>query len=254
MTAQQSPWVLRFEPRPQAALRLFCFTHAGGSPFMYSPWLPLLPPSVELCAVLLPGRERRLAEAPFTRMEPLLEALVPALLPHLHPPFAFFGHSLGALVAFEVARALRRQGAPAPARLLASGRSAPRFTPQETHLALLPDAEFIAQLGKRYNGIPPQILKEPELMRLFLPVLRADIQVAAFYNYVPEPPLDVPISAFGGLQDVGVSAERLEAWGEQTSASFESRLFPGDHFYIQPQRIPLVAAVTAALRRDVSHW
>jgi medium-chain acyl-[acyl-carrier-protein] hydrolase len=118
----------------------------------------------------------------------------------------------------------------------------------------LPDAEFIAQLGKRYNGIPPQILKEPELMRLFLPVLRADIQVAAFYNYVPEPPLDVPISAFGGLQDVGVSAERLEAWGEQTSASFESRLFPGDHFYIQPQRIPLVAAVTAALRRDVSHW
>src|SRR5438552_2333015 len=150
-------WVLRPRPDPRARLRLFCFPYAGGGASQFRTWAEGLPPEVELCPVQLPGREGRLRETPFTRIAPLVAALVTALRGYLDTPYAFFGHSLGALVGFELARALRRTGGPGPRGLLVSAYRAPDLPDPDPPLHLLSSPAFWDEL-RRLNGTPPEVL------------------------------------------------------------------------------------------------
>jgi medium-chain acyl-[acyl-carrier-protein] hydrolase len=229
-------WIACRKPNPQARLRLFCFPYAGTGASIFRTWSDGLPADVEVCPVQFPGRGTRLMETPFTQLSPLVDALAQALVPLLDKPFAFFGHSLGALVGFELARQLRRQSGAQPVRLFVSADRAPQIPHRERPIHALPEGEFLVEL-RRLNGIPGKVLEEAELMQIMLPVLRADFAVYETYVHSTEPPLNCPISTFGGLQDHRVSRGDLEAWRDQTSGSFSLRMFPGDHFFwntIQP--------------------
>jgi medium-chain acyl-[acyl-carrier-protein] hydrolase len=188
---------------------------------------------MELCAVQLPGRENRLRESPFTRMSDAVERVAEALEPHLDLPFALFGHSMGAILCFELARHLRNRYGVEPIHLFVSARRAPQFPDPLPPLHRLPDARFIAEIDRRYNGLPREVLANMELMELLLPVLRADVQMIETYAYEPGLPLDCPITAFGGLGDIDLRVEDLDGWHAHTNSCFETKLFPGEHFFIQ---------------------
>lgn len=237
------PWLAGLRPNPRARLRLCCLPHAGGGASLYRRWADLLPQDVEVCPVQLPGREGRFREPAFTRMPALTQALAQALRPCLDRPFAIFGHSMGALVGFEVARLLRRHYGLEPAHLFVSGHAAPQLPPDHVAIHALPDEAFRQEL-RRLNGTPQAVLDHTELMETLLPTLRADFAVCETYAYEAEAPLGCPITAFGGLQDGRVSRSGLDAWRAQTSAAFHARMLPGDHFFAhtaQPLLVEMVA-------------
>lgn len=238
-------WIGRPRPNPAARLRLFCFPYAGGGASVFSTWPRQLPEQVELCAIRLPGRETRLSERPFDRLTPLVQALATGIAPWLTKPFAFYGHSLGALVSFELARELRRRGAPQPHRLLVSGRRAPHL-PGPAPVYNLPDPEFLSWI-RALGGTPEEVLREPELLAMFLPILRADVAVNEAEPFVAEPPLDCPISAFGGLEDERAQRAELEAWRELTRGPFTLEMFPGGHFFLRSARDLFLRSVAAHL-------
>jgi medium-chain acyl-[acyl-carrier-protein] hydrolase len=204
-----------------------------------------MPDTVEVCPVQLPGREARLMEAPFNRLSTLVQAAAQALLPYLEKPFAFFGHSMGALVSFELARQLRRQHDLAPAYLFVSGRLPPQMADHSGPTYDLPDAQFMEML-LNLNGTPKEVLEHPALMELMLPMLRADFEVCQTYRYVEELPLNCPLTVFGGLQDE-TDRKSLETWREQTTASFSLRMLPGDHFFLHTAQTQLIRIVAQEL-------
>lgn len=240
-------WVKCFGPRPAARLRLFCFAHAGGGATAYRLWSAGLPADIEVRAVQLPGRETRLHEPALRRMDAIVEALVPALRDEFDRPFALFGHSMGAMVASELTHRLAELGLPLPRHLFVSGRRAPRCIEPDAPLHPLPDTAFIAELNRRYGGIPAEVLAHEELVQLLLPALRADLEALETAARPPRPPLPVPISAYGGLDDSRANRELLEPWRHETQASFRLRMFPGDHFYLQPRRHDLLADLAITL-------
>ena len=183
---------------------------------------------------------------PYPQLQPLVEAIAQALLPYLNQPFALFGHSMGGLISFELARLLRRQYNLSPEHLFVSGRCAPHILDPDSPIHALPDAEFIAEL-RRLNGTPEAVLQNQELMQLLLPILRADFAMLETYVYHSEPPLTCPITAFGGLQDVEVNSADLEAWQVQTIAPFLLQLFPGDHFFLHTAHSQLLKTISQQL-------
>ena len=211
--------------------RLFCFTYAGGAASIYRDWSNKLPPSIEVHAFQFPGHGNRMRDPLFKRVQPLVESVAQELMPKLEGSFAFFGHSMGAIVSFELAQLLRRENKPGPAHLFLSGRPAPHLTEKEAPTYDLPEPEFIEEL-RRMQGTPNEVLEHPELMSMLSPILRADLEVCQTYEYEPRPPLDCPITAFGGLQDEEVSREQLEGWRDYTTSSFTARMFPGNHFFL----------------------
>jgi medium-chain acyl-[acyl-carrier-protein] hydrolase len=235
-------WITCPKPNAQAKLRLFCFPYAGGAAWNFRTWHCDLPANVEVCPLELPGRGTRILSSPFTRMEPLVEAIAIALQPYLDKPFAFFGHSMGGLVSFEVSRFLRREWGILPLQLFVSGRRAPQVPNSHSLIHDLPETEFLEKL-RALNGTPAEVLEHKELMELMIPILRADFAVLETYLYTQEPPLACPIAVFGGLQDRDVSAIDLEAWREQTSDSFQLKLFPGDHFFLNSARSLLLQSL-----------
>lgn len=242
-----TPWLQRFVPRPHARARLFCFHYAGVGASVYRLWPAALPADLEVCAVQLPGRGNRLREPALPSIPALVEALLPELRPQLDLPFAFFGHSMGAVLASEVARALHRHG-PTPRHLLVSGRRPPHWPTPDPLLHLLPDAEFVTEINRRYGGIPPEVAQHKELLDLLLPCLRADI--AALETHTPPPsrePLSCPISVFGGAADPLTPRDHLDAWRSETTGAFRVRVFPGDHFYLNACREALLADLTATV-------
>jgi medium-chain acyl-[acyl-carrier-protein] hydrolase len=186
--------------------------------------------------------------APYTRLGALVEAVAEVLAPQLDRPFAFFGHSMGAMISFELTRLLRRRHGLRPAHLFLSGRRAPQFPPTEPPTYHLPEPEFVEKL-RGLNGTPAEVLAHAELMQLLIPLLRADFEVVQTYEYAPGPPLDCPVSVYGGLLDAEVSDEHLKAWGELAAGEFELRMFPGDHFFIQSHEQQIVRAVGERLSR-----
>lgn len=198
--------------------------------------------------MLLPGREGRLSEPAISRLLPLVEALGSALQPWLDLPFVFFGHSMGALLAFELARRLRGLYAIEPRQLFLSGNAAPQVPDLNPPRHALPEAEFLAEL-RRLNGTPEAVLQHRELMELMLPILRADFAVCETYVYTPQPLLACPIAAFGGLDDPEIRRDALAAWAEQTQGAFRLRMLPGDHFFLTGARPLLLWAVAHDLLR-----
>ncbi|NOK63905.1 MAG: thioesterase [Chloroflexi bacterium AL-W] len=242
-------WFVHTRPNPQARLRLFCFPYAGGGASVFRLWANEMPAQVEVLAIQPPGRETRLSEKAFTRMAPYVQNIAREIAPYTDKPFAFFGHSLGARVSFELARSLRRNAMPTPVQLFVSGNPAPHIPDPDPPIYHLPDSEFIQEL-RGYNGTPNEVLEHEELMELLLPLLRADFELHDTYTYTSDEPLDCPIFAFGGLRDPDVSQDDLTAWRKQTSNSFNLRMFPGDHFFLHNERTQLIRAVS----QDMLVW
>jgi surfactin synthase thioesterase subunit len=235
-----TPALTRLAAPPGAHARLLCIPHAGGSALVFRPWAALLPAGVELWAVQAAGRGDRMAEPPHDRIEPLVDEVL-AAEPRL--PIIVFGHSMGALVGFELARAARRAGLPLPEHLFVAGHPAPQLPPSRPPTEGLPDAEFIERLSE-LGGTPEEALRHPELMEVFLPVLRADFGAVEAYAYRDEPPLACPITAVGGEDDRFVAPEELSAWRAQTVRRFALELMPGGHFFLTPAAAAVVALVT----------
>jgi surfactin synthase thioesterase subunit len=246
-----SQWIFRPSPNPAARVRLFCVPSAGRGASMYRGWGQPLGPQVELCALQLPGRENRIREPPFTRMADAVQEVAAVVQSHLDIPFAFFGHSMGAVICFELARLLRGQNMPAPVHLFISARRAPQFPEERPPLSPLRNEQFVAELCRRYNGIPREVLKEPELMELLLPVLRADVKMLETYVYRPGLSLGCPITALGGREDTETPFEQLVGWREQTSARFRTHIFPGDHFFLQPAEMEVLDLISHELSLKV---
>lgn len=245
------PWIMRPFPRPEARLRLICLPAAGGGPSLFRAWPEGFPREVEVCLVQLPGRERRFGEPLITRLDVLLEQLVPVLQPWLDRPLAMFGHSMGALISFELARWLRAAAVESPVHLFVSGFPAPQVPRASRALHTLPDAELIERL-RRMNGLPASVCADQELLQLVLPVLRADMALVESYDYAEEAPLPCPISAFGGEDDPSVTREALAGWQEQTSGSFTAAMFPGHHFFLfGASEALLLRAISEALQRHL---
>ena len=234
-----------------AHVRLFCFPYAGGNASVFRTWADSLSQVVELFAVELPGRGARLRETTQDNLEPLVQELAHSLTPYFDRPFAFFGHSMGALIGFELARFLRRYQKAAPIHLFISGHIAPQLPRNHKCIHALPESAFIEEL-RNLNGTPESVLENKELMQLLLPILRADFRICETYQYLPESPLDCPMTVLGGLQDVDVSQESLAAWQEQTSAAFEIRMFSGDHFFFQTRQAAFLKVFSDEIEQMVA--
>jgi medium-chain acyl-[acyl-carrier-protein] hydrolase len=245
-----NPWIVQPRPNSRALIRLFCFPFAGGTAHVFRSWPQGLPASFEVCSIQLPGRGGRIRETPFSDVNALVQAAVPMMLPYLDKPFAFFGHSMGAVISFEIARQLRQRQLKGPIHLYASGRRAPQSPASRPPTYALPEPEFIDYL-QRMNGTPKEVLEHPQLMSLMLPLLRADFAVSQAYAYREGPPLDCPITACGGMQDGEVDREELEAWRDQTTAAFSLRLFQGDHFFLQSCQTELLDIISRELSQDI---
>jgi surfactin synthase thioesterase subunit len=222
-------WLSQRDIRPEAAMRLFCLPHAGSGAAAFYRWKRALP-AVDVCPVLLPGREMRLAEPSLEDADGLVDDLLEAVAPYLDVPFAIFGHSMGALLAYEWALRLQDAGLRQPLCLFVSGRDAAHRPFGHRELHLLGDVEFVAELQRRYGG-SSAVLEDAELREVFLPILRADIRLVEGYRHEAEVLLTCPVMAFAGRDDRSVAEAGLTAWSELTRGSFAEQRFDGDHFY-----------------------
>lgn len=213
-----------------ARVRLFCLASAGGSAAVYRTWKRHLPPAIDVEPLELPGRGLRWQEPPRRRVAILVDELAEEVQRRPAGEFALFGHSLGGLLAFELARRLRRTGAPAPAALLVFAARAPHLAPRPGQLHTLDDDALIESL-RGFKGTPPELLGNREIMALLLPAVRADFELIETYRYAAEAPLACPIVAFGGVGDRFVLPLHLEPWRAQTDGAFALAMTPGDHFY-----------------------
>lgn len=227
----QARWFPYARRSASARLRLFCVPYAGGGASNFLTWYDKLPDFVDVYPVQLPGREARIRETPLTQMSLVVQGIANAIEPLLNRPFVFFGHSMGAMICWELACELRKRHGINPARLFVSGRRAPHVPDTDPPLHNLPPAELLEAL-RRFNGIPKELSEHKELMELKLPVLRADFELCEKYRYRSEPPLSCPITAFCGVDDPAETREMLERWQERTNQRFNLHLLPGDHFFL----------------------
>jgi len=212
--------------------RLFCFPYAGGNEYVFRNWQKTLPDFVEVHAMRLPGRGARIREAPCRELSRLVDDLAVEMRSSLDLPFAFFGHSMGALISFELSRAIRDQRGIQPARLFVSGRGGPHLPRKRAPVHDRPQEEILAVL-RELNGTPPEVMKNDELMRLALPLLRADLEMVETYLCRSATPLDCPIIGFTGFGDEGTTTADMQAWQMHTSSRFSLHTFPGDHFFVK---------------------
>jgi surfactin synthase thioesterase subunit len=241
VTPAASDWLVFPKPNPDARLRLFCFPYYGGSSSVFLPWSDNLPSEIEVCALLLPGGIDRLGEQPFDKLTPLVETLAQVLLPYLDKPFAFYGHCLGALLSFELARHLRRENGKLPAHLFVGALHAPQLPSPYFSVAELSDSELLEKTS--LIDLPESVQQNSELMRLLLPTLKAGALMAENYTHTKSEPLDCPISAFGGMQDKVIAQEHLSAWREQTCSTFKLQMFPGNHLFLHGDQELLLQAL-----------
>jgi len=226
--------------------RLFCFPYAGAGAAVFRQWADDLPSDVELCIPCLPGRDARQDEPPATDMVVLATELAEGLRPLTDRPYALFGHSMGAFIAFDLAQALAAAGA-APSLLFASAQRGPRLPYPGRPIFDLPNPEFLTAVRERYQAIPEPLLRQPEMMDILLRRLRGDFTLVEDYRYRAQGPLSCPIIALGGLEDPLIGKSQLEAWSLETTARFDLQRLPGGHFYINEARPALLAVIRAHL-------
>lgn len=241
-------WLVRGPAHP-GAVRLFCFPHGGGAPAEYARWARNLP-GLEVCAVQLPGRGTRVRENPFTDLDALVDA-VTEQVPFGPGRFVFFGHSLGALIAFEVARRLRARGCRLPERLIVSAFPAPHRPHTAPTVHQLPDGDLVAEVNRRHGGVPPEVLTEPTLLQLVANQLRADYQVLESYRWREQAPLPVPVTVFAGRDDAVAGAEVLD-WQRHTTEPLRTHWFPGGHFYLRDGAAAVHRAILRVLAETSS--
>lgn len=237
-------WGIPQKPKSGTRLRLFCFPYAGGGAAVFRGWAELLPSAVEVIPIQLPGRENRLREPAITQIPLLVQTVAQQLAVYLDKPFVLWGHSMGALISFELARQFRRENKPAPIHLFLSGHKAPQVEETKPPIHGLPEAEFIEEI-RLLNGTPEAVFQNKELMQLLIPILRADFTAVESYQYTHEAPLDCSMSVYGGLQDDTINQRDLMLWSKHTTQTFRLHMFPGDHFFLHDAQ--------AALLQTVSH-
>jgi medium-chain acyl-[acyl-carrier-protein] hydrolase len=243
-----NPWLPYRKTAGEPQVRLLCFAHAGGAASVFRPWADRLPSWIDVCAVQTPGREARLMEKPFTRMESLMEALLPVLTPLLDRPFALFGYSLGAAVAWEAARRMSQHMGKTPACLFVCARRPPHLPSNQAPVHQLPEEAFKQKL-RELGGTPEEALNNAELLELMLPILRADFELNDTFLATPvEGTLSCPIHVFGGEEDAEVSPDDLERWRESTSGAFSRRILPGGHFFLRTNLNTVLLEVEQRLR------
>ncbi len=253
LSAQSTnPWIAPRRPKPEADVRLFCFPFAGGGASTYRDWQSALGPRIDVYPVQLPGREDRLKERPEGSMRVLASRLADALKPLFRGRFAFFGHSMGALIQYELTRELERRGADLPFLIMPSARRAPHIALQSEPIHHLSDEAFIKRLNDRYQAIPEAVLAEPELMAIFIPMLKADFQMLETYRHEDAAALRAPISAFAGARDAGETPALVWKWRELTAGPFKLDVIDGGHFFLSESRAALLPAVSAALLRALN--
>lgn len=252
MPVRTDLWFNLGKANPSAKLRLFCFPYAGGSAAVFSDWDVRLGGDIEVVAVQPPGRGNRFVEEPIASLDETIRQLVQAIAPLLDKPFAFFGHSNGALVCFELARALTRMGRSENLRhIVVSGNPAPQVRTFDSMLHSLPDEDLKEKL-RELRGTPEEILQNAELLEVFMPVLRADFSIAETYDYAPAPPLECDLSIFGGLEDHNISRVDLLAWGELFQGSVEMNMFEGGHFFINEDKATVLSALRSRLENAMA--
>lgn len=246
-----NPWIPRYRPGTGIRLRLFCLPYAGGGTVPFRDWSRDLPKGVEVVPVCLPGREARIEEPPLRDARELAAAIRDGLRDYLDLPFAVFGHSMGALLAFELTRLLRRDPGKQPVHLVVSGHRGPHLPYPVPPIRDLGPERFVEEL-RRYDGTPPEALGSAELIELLLPALRADFTVCETYEYAEDDPLECPIAAYGGLRDPDVPRADLEAWAKHTKGEFVVRMFHGGHFYHQASRSLFFQMLSRDLHRHLT--
>jgi medium-chain acyl-[acyl-carrier-protein] hydrolase len=241
-----NPWLGVHPRRSARRVRLLCIPFAGGSAAAFRDWPAIFPPHVEVCPLELPGRGTRFKESTREDLIGLAGEIHAALEPLLGEPLAIFGHSLGAMLAFELARLLSMRGPREPLRLFISGQRAPHRSNPKPPLHNLPDERLVEELRK-LGGTLPEVFENADLLSLMLPVLRSDFRMGETYKFAPSAPLGCPISVFGGTVDEEVCHEDLTAWREYTMGSFDVRCFPGNHFFLHTSARLLVAEIVEHL-------
>lgn len=251
MSAATNPWLTRMKAVPAPRARVLCFPFAGGTSAVYRAWQDRFSADVEVCAVNFPGRGSRFTEPPIRRMDAMLDGLCSGLTPFLDRPFAVFGHSLGAVIAFEWCRLLPGRGLRSPLRLFASGARGPQLPDPYSPIHHLPPDEFVHQMQVRYAGIPAEILAEPDLLALLLPPLQADLELFETYAFRQGPALDFPVTVFGGRQDHRLDDRQYQAWRQVTTRPVDFAMFDGGHFFVQESAAEVASAVARTLARDL---
>ncbi|MBP2325700.1 surfactin synthase thioesterase subunit [Kibdelosporangium banguiense] len=238
-------WIRRFVPSPEAATRLVCLPHAGGSASYYLPVAKALAPKVDVLALQYPGRQDRRDEPGLTTVADLADGVFDALRPWTDKPLTIFGHSMGASVAYELTRRLQEAGTK-PIALFASGRPAPNRTREDNKTYLLNDKDLTAEV-KALGGAGSHLLDEPDILNMVLPAIRTDYQAAETYKWTPGPKLTCPIHAFIGDADPKVNADEARSWSDHTTGEFSLQVFEGDHFYIDKHAPAIIAAISARI-------
>ncbi|MGK4580324.1 thioesterase II family protein [Kitasatospora sp. HPMI-4] len=239
-------WIVGARRPAAPTVRLLCLPHAGGGSSAYASWAAALDDTIEVCPVELPGRQSRWRDQAFAHSEPLVDGLASAITDELDVPYALFGHSMGSLLAYELARTLRRRGLPEPRALFVSGGPAPQLPREQPGVHDRSDDVVVEKL-RMLGGLPEEVYAEPELLEVLLPAIRADFSVCETYRHRPEPPLGCPVVAFAGAEDAEVPPARMEPWREQTTAGFEMHVLPGDHFFVRSSQAAVLETVQATL-------
>lgn len=240
-------WFEKGVAPPDRPLRLICFPHAGASAFVFSEWHKLLPESIGVLPIQLPGRGERMGESPYRRLTSLLDDICPAILPFLDRPFALFGHSLGALIAFELAKRLEFQHSCVAKHLFVSGHRDPTCPAMHEDLYRLPTPAFVSAL-RQYSTTLCGLLGDPDALDVFLPILRADFELLETYVYEPGLPLSCPITVLAGRDDISVPHEHLAQWRLQTTVACSIHTLSGDHFFVMTNRGRVVQLIGETLR------
>jgi medium-chain acyl-[acyl-carrier-protein] hydrolase len=245
-----TPWLIRSEPRQAPLFRLLLMPNAGGGPAVFRSWASLFGPEVERCVLRLPGREGHHDTPPCRSVAEMVDGALDSLASLPPAPLALFGHSMGALVAYELARALRQAGTPV-VWLGVAARRPPQHPRRPEALLRLPDHEFVMVLNARYGGIPAAVAGDPDLLAHYTEILRADLAVIDGYTHRPGEPLACPVAAFGGRRDPDAGAGDLPGWQEVTTGPLAVHLFDGGHFFLHEHRAAVAGLITEGVRSSL---
>ena len=244
--SRSTPWLEHFTEKENASLHLLAFPHAGGAAHFFRPLTRHMPHDVALSAVQLPGRWNRSAETAATSIDLLLPELLKGIRPALQQPYVFFGHSLGALLAYSLSRQLFAEAELLPRLLVVS--ASPLHTDAINQLLQLSDQGLVEELRKKFGGLPEELVAEPDMLKFIIPTIRADLTLAASFQFRPGPLLPCPLLAIGGTQDTTTRPEELYTWRKVTSAKFSLHLFEGGHFYLEKHFADIAQLLTASFQ------